>query len=331
MAPLPDVHLTYGPMLIGVFLNMILYGVFLSQVLTYHTLFSHPPTDGPLMACFITYLLVLETANTALDMAMLYQPLILDYGRAPLMFPSVFLTEPMLVVLVSTPIQLFFAWRISQITKCRTVPALIVVLALTSLAGGLYTSARVALLKLFALKPHLHAGALVWFLASCVADVAITVTLVLTLSNRKTGFAATDGVIDRIIRTTIQTGLVTSLFSILDVVCFMVFPHYSINFIFDLPLSKLYSNALLSTLNARRRPPPTGGANAGSHSVAYPCPEDDADGWISSDAPHGRWRWPWASSARAGDRGDVADSGRWGILTTAPHHSRSRPRIASTT
>ncbi|KAF8171448.1 hypothetical protein K438DRAFT_1982144 [Mycena galopus ATCC 62051] len=36
MAPLPDVPLSYGPMLTGVFINLILYGVFLGQALTYY-------------------------------------------------------------------------------------------------------------------------------------------------------------------------------------------------------------------------------------------------------------------------------------------------------
>ncbi|KAF7335217.1 hypothetical protein MSAN_02355000 [Mycena sanguinolenta] len=252
--------------------------------------------------------------------------------------------------LVSTPIQLFFAWRIWTITRVRWVPVVVGVLAVVAFAGGLWTAIKVGIIKQFMHKPELHAPALVWFLASGAADVIITVVLVFTLvrrfadlylgqtlvfggvlcvwgegsgraslcgvegwrvdcvlslravacsrfgssrcaasypsmrrfvshpafphtplqrcgrfvlvslrdtdlsrwqTNRKTGFAATDSVIDKIIRTTIQTGLVTSIFAILDVIFFMVFPHLAINFIWDLPLSKLYSNALLSTLNAR--------------------------------------------------------------------------------
>ncbi|KAJ7623602.1 hypothetical protein FB45DRAFT_718870, partial [Roridomyces roridus] len=260
--PLPDVRLSYGPLLLGVFFNMILYGVFLSQLLTYNRLFCHPQNaaspDGTLMkrqiiSSFIAYLMVLETANTALDMGMLYQPLILEYGQVPSKFPTVFVTQPILVVLVSTPIQIFFAWRIWKITNCISPPVLIVGLACTSLAGGLLTAARVIVVEYFYNKPLLHTSALIWFVSSSCADVLITICLVLVLSNRKTGFSETDNVIDKLIRTTIQTGLVTACFSILDVCFFETLPHYSVNFIFDLPLSKLYSNALLSTLNARPR------------------------------------------------------------------------------
>ncbi|KAJ7456340.1 hypothetical protein B0H11DRAFT_1662742, partial [Mycena galericulata] len=93
--------------------------------------------------------------------------------------------------LVSTPIQLFFAWRIWNLTKHIWCSVLIVLLAGAALAGGFYTAAHVSIIKLFARKPELHTGALVWFLASSAADVLITAALVLTPSNRKTGFATT--------------------------------------------------------------------------------------------------------------------------------------------
>jgi len=115
----------------------------------------------------------------------------------------------------------------------------------------------------FANKPKLHNSALVWFLSSCVADILITVSLVMSLSRRKTGFSGTDSVIDKIIRMTIQTGMLTALFSILDVVCFMVLPHAAVNFIWDLALSKLYTNCLMSTLNARQGLNGLSSSNAG--------------------------------------------------------------------
>lgn len=48
-------------------------------------------------------------------------------------------------------------------------------------AGGFITGVKVAILKLFALKPELHWPALLWLLTSCVADLLITATLVRSL------------------------------------------------------------------------------------------------------------------------------------------------------
>ncbi|KAJ7110728.1 hypothetical protein C8R43DRAFT_162622 [Mycena crocata] len=257
---LPNVQLSYGPMIIGVFFNMVLYGVLVGQTLTYYQVYKK---DATWMRLFVAFLFFVETANTALDMAMMYEPLILNYGQKPVFFPTVFMTQPLCVVLISMPIQLFFAWRIHQLTKSPWIPGIIAVFAVASFAGGIWTATMVQILRQFAKKPLLHNSALLWFLASCVADVLITISLVLTLTKKKTGFVATDSVLDKIIRTTIQTGMMTALFSILDVVCFMALPHYAVNFVWDLALSKLYSNCLMSTLNARQK------LNSASHASTF--------------------------------------------------------------
>jgi len=57
--------------------------------------------------------------------------------------------------------------------------------------------------------------------------------------------------------------MITAVFSILDVACFMALPHYAINFVWDLALSKLYSNCLMSTLNARQK------LNSASHASTF--------------------------------------------------------------
>jgi len=210
-------------------------------------------SDALWIRLFVVYLSVLETANTAIDMAMMYQPLIAGYGteHAVQNFPTLFMTEPIIIVLVSTPIQLFFARRIYKVTKSYWVPLIIVVLSLASCVGGLITGVKIEILKLFIKKPELHWSALLWFLPSCVADLLITFTLVRSLSQRKTGFTTTDSMIDKLIRMTVQTGMVTAIFALGDVAFFLALPHTALNFVWDLTLSKLYTNCLLSTLNAR--------------------------------------------------------------------------------
>lgn len=246
----PDVRLLFGPMLLGVFLNMILYGILIVQMLSYFKMYRN---DSLYMKLFVGYLLVVETANTALDMHIMYEPLILNFGLPDTIkrFPTLFVTEPLIIVLVSTPIQLFFAWRIYKVTRSYWVPAVIFLFSIAALAGGVWTTAKLGIIQLFSRKPELHTPALLWFLSASVADICITVALVVSLTRRKTGFERTDSVIDKIIRMSVQTGAVTAFFAVADVIFFMALPRTALNFIWDLALSKLYSNCLLSTLNAR--------------------------------------------------------------------------------
>jgi len=66
----------------------------------------------------------------------------------------------------------------------------------------------------------------------------------------KTGIARTDDVIDKIIKLTVQTCLFTSLIASIDLILFLA-DHTALYLAFTGPLSKLYTNSLLSTLNAR--------------------------------------------------------------------------------
>ncbi|KAJ3507118.1 hypothetical protein NLJ89_g6485 [Agrocybe chaxingu] len=247
---MPGIQLLFGPMLIGTFVNMILYGILIVQTYHYYQTFKK---DAPWIKYLVLYLFIVETVNTACDMAMMYQPLIEKFGQAEAtkFFPTLFAAEPAVIVAVSTPIQFFFAWRIRLLTKSNILALIISCFSIVSLAGGIWTTVLIAKFKLFSRKPELHTSALVWFLSACVADVLITVVLVMSLSSRKTGFAATDDAIGKIIRMTVQTGMITALFAIGDVVFFMTLPHTALNFLWDLALSKLYANCLLSTLNAR--------------------------------------------------------------------------------
>ncbi|KAJ6457879.1 hypothetical protein C8R45DRAFT_942907 [Mycena sanguinolenta] len=272
---LPNVQLPYGPILIGVFFNMILYGVLLMQTLTYYQVYQRDPKW---MRLLIAFLLFVETANTSLDMAMMYQPLILEYSTdlAVCSFPAVqfhqvknpyfsrlvglhhqvhsategfVFQEPLCVVLVSMPIQLLYAWRIHRLTNSLWIPAIISVLAIASFgtgilfvlygdtnklrmttAGGVWTATTIQILRQFAKKPLLHNSALLWFLAACAADILITVSLVMTLSSDQLLYSQHYAVplIDK-------------------------FNSRPRNLVWDLSLSKLYCNCLMSTLNARER------------------------------------------------------------------------------
>lgn len=83
-----------------------------------------------------------------------------------------------------------------------------------------------------------------------MADILITGALVHTLRKSKTGFQSTDQLVHRLVRSTIQTNGITTLFQVTDLILFTA-STTSLHFIFNFPLGKLYINSLFSTLNAR--------------------------------------------------------------------------------
>ncbi|KAJ7824784.1 hypothetical protein B0H14DRAFT_2822530 [Mycena olivaceomarginata] len=230
----PDVTLLFGPLLLGVLLNTMLYGAFLY--------YSRYKGDRSWFRYLVLYLVIVETANWVCDVGLIYEPLIVRYGT-----PEALKTSPIhgvLTVLISTPIQLFIAWRIQVVNRSYVLPVIIFVLAMISFGGGLATTVVVTLHPDFANFADFHVEIITWLISSTLCDVVLTASLVYSLWTRKTNVISTDGYINKIIRLTIQTAL-------LDVVFFLTLPDFSFNFMFDFPLSKLYTNALISTLNAR--------------------------------------------------------------------------------
>ncbi|KAJ7453144.1 hypothetical protein FB451DRAFT_672232 [Mycena latifolia] len=246
----PDVTLFFGPFLIGVLLNTMLYGIMVVQAYLYYHRYR---SDRTWFRYFVLYLFIMETANWVLDVGLIYEPLIIRYGTPEALTVSPILLRPdaIITVFISTPIQFFFAWRISVITESWIMPMLISMLAIASFGGGAATTTIVTLNPDFASFGSFHAEVNTWLISSAACDVVVTSSLVWSLWSRKTNIIAMDSYINKIIRLSVQTGFITAAAALLDMILSIVTPGTTLNFILDFPLSKLYTNSLISTLNAR--------------------------------------------------------------------------------
>ncbi|KAJ7232637.1 hypothetical protein B0H12DRAFT_1328032 [Mycena haematopus] len=199
------------------------------------------------------YLVVIETVDWVCDIGLIYEPLIIRYGQPETLIisPLLLRTDAILTVLISTPVQLFIAWRIQVVTHSYVLPGIIFILAIISFAGGIATTTIVTLHPAFASFINFRAEVVTWLASSAACDVVLTASLVYSLWTKKTSVVATDSYINKLIRLSVQTGFITAAAAILDMIFFLAIPKTSFNFMFDFPLSKLYTNALISTLNAR--------------------------------------------------------------------------------
>ncbi|KAJ7800706.1 hypothetical protein B0H14DRAFT_1687245 [Mycena olivaceomarginata] len=250
MASPPTPQALLGPYYFGVMLNTLLYGILVMQTVSYYQEFKK---DKLWLRFFVLYLFVVESLNTGMCAAMIYEPLVGQFGTdsPTFLFPSLLPSQPFLEVAISVPVQFFYAWRISVLMRNYFVPALIGMSSLASMVGAIWTALIVHQVKNYANKSKVDTTALIWSCCASAADLIITVSLFWSLTRRKTGVKRTDDTIDSIARHAIQTGLLTVTFSLIDVTLFVVLPNSTLSFFFDFALPKLYSNALVSTLNAR--------------------------------------------------------------------------------
>ncbi|PPQ95366.1 hypothetical protein CVT26_008211 [Gymnopilus dilepis] len=216
-----------GPLLLGAVLNSMLYGCFI-----YYQTYKR---ERKWIRYFILYLFIMETFNTVFDIGMAFEPLVLNFGKrrsvAKLPLPG----PPQ--VLLSTPIQFFIAWRIKIVSESWIMPLIIGLFSTCSFVGGMTVGILSIFIRERAQLVRCEPAVITWLISSAVSDTLITLSLSGFLFRRRTGMKATDEKLMRIILLTVQTGTITTLFSLADVIIFLTIP--------------LCTNSLLCTLNAR--------------------------------------------------------------------------------
>ncbi|THU75798.1 hypothetical protein K435DRAFT_846816 [Dendrothele bispora CBS 962.96] len=246
----PTVTEVYAPIFVGAFLSTALYGLFVAQSFTY---LQTSRGDKKWMKLLILYLFIAETANTIFDIGMVYEPLLLKFGDLNVVANSpLFLrADGVVTALISTPSQMFMAWRIRVVMQSWIPFFLVMGFALASLSASIWLAVEVTNSPQFQSFDDFRGAPTTWLVTSAAADILIAVCLVWGLSRKRTEVSQLNDQIDRIIRFAIQTGAITAIAALADAIVFVSVPHTTIFFSWDLCLSKLYSNTLLSSINAR--------------------------------------------------------------------------------
>ncbi|EIW84590.1 hypothetical protein CONPUDRAFT_100794 [Coniophora puteana RWD-64-598 SS2] len=246
--------LSYGALLIGVTVNAALYGVSAVQVFTYFNAYkSHD--DSKWIALVVLVILSLDTFSTICESLYAYNALVSDFGQPSELLQSnwEFFILPAITAITSTLVQGFLAWRIQVLTRNRWVVGLIGVVAFVSLLGGIGSTIATDRVRTFFYFRQFEPVVVVWLGSAVLGNLLITFVMIKALRAHKTGFADTDTVIRKVTVLVANTGLITAAWTLVDLVLYVVYAngtHFAIN----LSLGRLYSNSLMLTLNARKKP-----------------------------------------------------------------------------
>jgi len=266
--PTGPVEVIYGPITVGIFLNLILYGIMITQTHYYFQTFKE---DKPWIKKLVAFIFVADTLNTAFDAAFLYKRLVQSFGNVDEVMVAdwVFNTDPAMTCIIALAVQLFFSWRIKVLTKNNALFGVVAFCSAVQFFAGLATAVACSIVTQFTEFRKFKVVVILWLAFSAIADVLIAVVLTWHLRKRKTGFAFTDDLINRLTRLTVQTGAITAVFAIIDLVTFLI-SNSGLHLAFNFPLAKLYTNSLLSTLNARAR---AGASSDGPSSGHHDMPQ----------------------------------------------------------
>lgn len=175
------------------------------------------------MRLFVAFLFLADTLNSVLDTVFLYKYLVTHFGDFTYaeISNNEFATDPLCVQIVGYATQLFFAWRIWKLVpgKFNWVPALIIcVLGFLSFLGALGTTIGVIIVRHYTQFQKFEVTVALWLSCTAAADIMVTISLITTLHRSRTGFTHTDDLLTKLIRATLQTGLLTTSFAVTDLI-----------------------------------------------------------------------------------------------------------------
>ncbi|KAF7346758.1 hypothetical protein MSAN_01814200 [Mycena sanguinolenta] len=244
---------TLGAVQIGVLISYILFGVATTQAYLYFTRYPDDPRGVRALTAFVW---ACDLARTICLGAVLYTYTITDFTHPERLDgpPALSLClHTFFSVLTAACVQGFFAFRIYVFTKKVYIPLLIWCMAFLPLLGGIVLFA----LTLRVPSITVYVANWEWLVTtnwslSVATDLVITTTLVIVLRRQRSrAHNKTAVVVDKLIVWTIETGLLTSVSSILTLAFFVSMKTNYIWLTFYTVSTGLFPNSLLASLNSR--------------------------------------------------------------------------------
>ncbi|KAJ7270636.1 hypothetical protein B0H12DRAFT_774523 [Mycena haematopus] len=169
-------EIAHGPMFLGLTMNILLYGIMITQIYLYTTTYKRDPLYIKL---YIAVLMVADTLNTGFMVACLYQSLVVHFNDLAYLAKAnwVFATDPAMTGIIGCMVQLFYAWRIKTLTGNIWIVLLICICALTNAFGGLASASAIAFVPQFSHFQQFQVPVICWLMSAALGDAVITATL----------------------------------------------------------------------------------------------------------------------------------------------------------
>ncbi|KAJ8487279.1 hypothetical protein ONZ45_g14401 [Pleurotus djamor] len=232
----------------------LIFGMLIVQMFWYHVNF---PKDSVYTRIVAWFSFLLSAAFTALSAASAWSQFGVHWGdllRGFFLIDRSWAGFPPISGIIGSTTQLFFAWRTYQLIGNPWLLGIISLLSFLQCTMTIYLDARVlaagfTYLALLDAKVYLD----LWLCSSLACDLMITGSMLIILMRARSGssFKPTLTTMNKIIKFTVETGLVTSIWAIIQLILWLKSPLTGYHLFFFMNRGRLYSTWLLSTLNSR--------------------------------------------------------------------------------
>ncbi|KAJ7136838.1 hypothetical protein C8R44DRAFT_363183 [Mycena epipterygia] len=237
--------------------NTYLTGIITSQFFTY---WNTKYTDAWWIKILVLFLFVVNATQAATVVYMSWFYCVTNFANPEavliVLWPSslIVITNVVLALVNQT----FQSWRIYIFTKSKILVGFILAVALATCGLGI----AIAILQLSNI-PALYPVGEANLTLQCVVDVLITIILSITYSRwLKTSSTRMDRVLNRLIRTAIQSGFFTAVFALGILLSVRFSPGTNMSKLFALPIGQIYTHTIMDHFVRReelRKMLPNGG------------------------------------------------------------------------
>jgi hypothetical protein len=227
-----DANEVLGPLLIGTYLNSIMYALEGVAVIQYYS-------ASKLCTCFTCACVYLYTVTHWGD---------INFVNAQF-WPSA--VSLLLNGITGTIVHCFLIYRYWKMSQNHYVTSVLVLFMLAASGGSIAASVTLLLVPSTGNRNWVLLSALIWFTTAVATDVAITLALLWQFYQIKSSFKTSMSLIHRLMASTIRTGTITSVVSVLVFLSFSRHIHHNEAVGFVSSLGRTYALTMLYNLNYR--------------------------------------------------------------------------------
>ncbi|KAK0486523.1 hypothetical protein IW261DRAFT_801449 [Armillaria novae-zelandiae] len=257
MQPIPagyPIERLSGPEIVGYLLHWGLFGTLSVQLYLYYLAF---PNDKQFIKFLVYFMYIVEFVQTILLTHDAFA--IFGYGFGDLDALTdmhlYWLFGPIMSAISACVGHAFYAYRIFILSKSRIVPVFVVCICLTSSVAAIITAVYLFeagnITKLNNRKISIAVG--IWRGGSALCDIIIAICMTYYLMHSNTCFRRTQIMVTKLIRLTVESGAVTAIGAILNLILFFAFRDQIYYITLALIMPKLYANSVYMVLNSRIR------------------------------------------------------------------------------
>ncbi|KAF9004009.1 hypothetical protein BDQ17DRAFT_471152 [Cyathus striatus] len=251
----PSIGPTFGIIIIAVVISSFLTGILTLQLYNYYILF---PKDATIRKWSVAAIYVLDIGQFACICDFCWWYLVRNWGNMNalgVVRPS-FGTFVIFGSIVIVIVKISFLQRIHALDKklnifCIIMLFFIIVEFVFAMIGSTYGLKPITFAEATSGKFN-QAVAGIWLSSGVLVDICITTVLSLSLRRRRTGFRRCDNLITKLTVFSVNTCLLTSVVSILDIISFYKLDVFqNAHIVCNMLLCRLFSNSLLASYNRR--------------------------------------------------------------------------------